>query len=82
MKDSADPLDGWPLEEMILRVQPAKKDIYGCLYLHIQAILLRFLQRIEGLNVSFQLFCTDALELPGILKECGVGKHSFDRIEV
>ncbi|TVY43017.1 hypothetical protein LOCC1_G004360 [Lachnellula occidentalis] len=82
MKDSAEPLEGWPMEKVILSTPPAKKDVYGCLYLHIQDVLLRFLQRIEGLTVSFQLFCVDAMDLPDILHNCGVGEHSFDRIEV
>ena len=81
MMDSADPVEGWPVKDWVNKA-PAKKDVYGRLFLYIQDVLLRFCRRIEELEVRFQLFQVDALELPTILKDCGIGKHSFDRIEV
>ncbi|TGO85026.1 hypothetical protein BPOR_0439g00050 [Botrytis porri] len=39
-------------------------------------------RRIENLKIRFQLFELDAVDLPGILKERGIAKDYFDRIEV
>ncbi|TVY19932.1 hypothetical protein LARI1_G002648 [Lachnellula arida] len=81
MMDSADPVEGWPLKDWFNKA-PAKKDIYGSLFLYVQEVLLRFCRRIERLDVRFQLLQVDALELPKTIENCGIDKHSFDRIEV
>lgn len=80
MKDSADPLEGWSIREVMMKAPPAKNDVYGCLSLCIQDALLRFHRRIEELDIRIQLFCVNALVLPDMLE--GRGLHSFDRIEV
>ena len=82
MMDSADPVEGWSVKDWVNKAPIAKKDVYGSLFFHIQDVLLRFCRRIEKLEVRFQIFQIDALELPTVIEGCGIGKHSFDRIEV
>ncbi|KAF7958784.1 hypothetical protein EAE96_002317 [Botrytis aclada] len=80
--DSADPLEGWPLNEHLSKPSPARNDIYGSLYFYLQDQLQSFCKRIENLKIRFQLFELDAVDLPDILKGRGIGKDYFDRIEV
>ncbi|KAI9731728.1 MAG: hypothetical protein M1834_004517 [Cirrosporium novae-zelandiae] len=82
MFDSADPLQGWPIDEIVRKAPPAKNDMYGSLFFYVQDALQQFCQQIGRLDVSFKLFQVDALELPNIIKQYGMGQHSFDRIEV
>ncbi|KAA8576352.1 hypothetical protein EYC84_006485 [Monilinia fructicola] len=82
MMDSADPLDGWAFEEFLSNPPPARNDIYGSLYFYLQYQLRNFCERIRNLQVHFQLFELDALDLPGLMKERGIEKQHFDRIEV
>ncbi|KAF7905570.1 uncharacterized protein EAF01_006091 [Botrytis porri] len=82
MMDSADPLQGWPFEAHYSKLLSARDDIYGSLYFYLQDQLQGFCKRIENLKIRFQLFELDAVDLPGILKERGIAKDYFDRIEV
>lgn len=82
MYDSADPLAGWPLDEVMSKAPPAKNDIYGSLFFYLQDLLLHYCQRLREINVNFHLFCLDVVELPGALKKDGVKPYLFDRIEV
>lgn len=82
MLDSADPLQGWPADEIIRNAPLAKNDLYGGLFIYLQDVLWRFCDRVSKLKVDFQLFQVDALRLPSLLKLYGIGRHSFDRIEV
>jgi hypothetical protein len=78
MRDSADPLDGWPAKDVESTLNgPAKADIYGKLFLQLQSVLRAFLDRIAGLRVSFRLLQVDARILPNHLTDA-----TFDRIEV
>lgn len=82
MMDSADPMQGWPFEEFLSKFPPARNDIYGSLYFYLQDQLRSFGRRIENLKIRFQLFELDAMNLPSIMKQRGIEKHYFDRIEV
>ena len=82
MLDSADPLEGWPIEEIVEKSPPAKNDIYGSLFFYLQDLLGRFCHRIGRLKISIQLFQVDARKLPSILEREGMKQYSFDRIEV
>jgi hypothetical protein len=78
MKDNADPLHGWSLEEVSNTLSgAATADIYGKLFYYLRGLLYAFLNRISGLNVSFKLLQLDASSLPGHLD-----KESFSRIDV
>lgn len=78
MRDNADPLNGWSLEEVENTSSgPAAADIYGKLFYHVRTVLRAFLIRLSGLQVSFQLFQLEASDLPHYL-----GGSSFSRIEV
>ena len=82
MLDSADPLEGWPIEEIIQKAPPAKNDIYGSLVFYLQDLLGLFCHRISRFKLSIQLFQVDARKLPSIVEREGMKKCSFDRIEV
>ena len=82
IKDSADPLEGWPIEEVIQKAPLAKHDIYGSLFMYIQDILLAFCRQIGRHKVFFELFHVDALELPDMVKQRSTATMFFDRIEV
>lgn len=80
--DSADPLDGWSMQDVLRSVPFAKNDVYGGMFNHVQDTLFEFCQKIQKLKVCFQLFHMNALELPRTLKQTGMDQSSFDRIEV
>lgn len=82
MMDSADPLEGRPIDEIIQKAPLAKNDLYGSLFFYIQDVLWRFCHQIGRLKVSLQLYQVDALKLPGIVEQYRGSRCSFDRIEV
>ncbi len=82
MLDSADPLEGWPVDEIIKKAPPAENDIYGSLFFYLQDVLGLFCQQIGRLKVSIQHFQIDARKLPTIVEHDEMGHCSFDRIEV
>lgn len=78
MKDNADPLDGWSLEDVAdVSSGPATADIYGKLFYYIRQLLRSFLDRLSSLDVSFKLFQVDASFLPDHFE-----LDAFSRIEV
>jgi hypothetical protein len=81
MPDSADPLYGWKLSEVLQEPHPAKHDIYGLLYLHIRKYLLKFCEKLRTLKLDVSLFCMDALDLPNRIENLD-DKRRYDRIEV
>ena len=82
MMDSADPLQGWPIDEIIQKAPLAKNDIYGSLFFYLQDVLWGFCNQISRLKLSIQLSQVDARKLPSILEQYKMGQNSFDRIEV
>ncbi|KAL9041133.1 MAG: hypothetical protein Q9214_004213 [Letrouitia sp. 1 TL-2023] len=82
MLDSADPLEGWPINEVLKKAPTAKNDLYGSLYFYLQDTLWQFCRQTGHLKVSIQLSQVDALRLPGILEQHIIGHCSFDRIEL
>ena len=82
MMDSADPLEGWPIDEVFQKAPLAKNDLYGSLFFYLQDVLWQFCHRIGGPKVSIQMSQVDALELPSIIKQYKKGRFLFDRIEV
>lgn len=81
MPDSADPLDGWKLSEVLEESHHAKDNLYGLLYLYVRQHLLKFCERLHNLTLDVSLFCMDALNLPSRLEELHDEKR-YDRIEV
>lgn len=77
MDDKADPLDGWPIRE-VARVQTmAKEDLYGKLYIYLQGVFQKFLDRLARVEIDFELLNMDAIQLPGNLQ-----KNKYARVEV
>ncbi|KAH7204657.1 hypothetical protein DER44DRAFT_666985 [Fusarium oxysporum] len=77
MFDSADPLDGWLLNEVEKTPTGlATFDIYGKLFHYVRSMLVKFLARAAKSTVAFQLLQVDAANLPDHVD------GSFDRIEV
>ncbi|KAL5342064.1 hypothetical protein BJX70DRAFT_386470 [Aspergillus crustosus] len=78
MRDSADPLDGWPSEEIAATsTGPATSDIYGKLFFYLRGILRPFLNQVHGSHISFRFFHLDVEAL-----SCELRAESFSRIEV
>ncbi|APA07182.1 hypothetical protein SS1G_04092 [Sclerotinia sclerotiorum 1980 UF-70] len=82
MMDSADPKEGWAINEFMSKPPPSRNDVYGSLYFYVLKQLEEFCQRMSNLKIRFQLCGLDAMDLPGILDERGTGGNFFDRIEV
>jgi hypothetical protein len=77
MDDKSDPMNGWPILEVLGLHSPAKEDRYGKLFTYLHRTFSTFLQRLLTKDVHFELLCTNATELPRSLP--GV---SYDRVEV
>ena len=82
MQDSADLLDGWPIDEVLPKAPAARQDVYGVLYFYLREVLFRFCHHFASLKLDFQLFQVNALRLPKILDRMGADQRYFDRIEV
>ncbi|KAK4148361.1 hypothetical protein C8A00DRAFT_39095, partial [Chaetomidium leptoderma] len=76
MDDKANPLDGWPIWEVLHQSWGAKEDWYGKLYAYLHHVLGRFLERLATSSVSFEMHCLDARELKNHL-----GRDQYTRIE-
>ena len=72
MEDQGDPLEGWPIDDIIDKAPPAKNDMYGSLFFYLQDLLGLFCRRMGRLKVSIQLFQVDARKLPSINKRDGM----------
>jgi hypothetical protein len=81
MPDSADPVVGWKLSEVLDEPHHAKGDLYGLLYFHVRRFLLKFCERLRNLKMNVSFFCMDAFYLPSRLEELH-GERRYDRIEV
>lgn len=77
MRDNADPLHGWSLEEVFTTSGAATPDTYGKLFYYLRGLLRSFLDRISCLKISFKLLHLDAADLPDHLADA-----SFSRIDV
>lgn len=79
MKDSADPLDGWSLPEILKQnAGPASNDIYGKLHRHVSELLRSFHRSLTSRQCTFRFLHKDANDLAENLQD----KLGFDRIEV
>ncbi|KAK8038412.1 hypothetical protein PG994_015179, partial [Apiospora phragmitis] len=76
MKDSADPLEGWPVADVRRSSGAAENDIYVKLYYYVLDLLTSVHRLLGKLKISFELFNTDAQELTKYCKDV-----QFDRIE-
>ena len=84
-KDSASPLDGWPVQSILSKTnvqRAAKNDLNGLLYFHIRSTIEQFCDRIQNpiSKTNFVLYCVDAAFLPRVFPMESHG--GFDRIEV
>ncbi len=70
------------MDEVLQKLPSAKNDIYGALFIYLKGLLTQFCKRIDDISISVQLFHLDAVNLPGTLRQYGIGEDSFDRIEV
>jgi len=82
MMDSANALEGWPIEEVIHRA-PAKNDLYGGMYHLVKDCLRQFCDGLALRPTEFTLLHVDAAKLPETLAVVNKEQPgSFDRIEV
>lgn len=77
MDDKSDPMNGWPILEVLSLHSPAKEDQYGKLFTYLHSTFSIFLRRILSHDVHFQSLCMNATELPRFLP-----RSSYDRVEV
>ncbi len=70
------------MDEVLQNLPSAKNDIYGALFTYLRDLLTKFCKRIADISISVQLFHLDAVHLPRMLRQYGIGEDSFDRIEV
>lgn len=78
MKDSAEPLDGWDVTDVLnADTGPATNDVYGKLFYYVTDLLSSFKRRTASLSVRFEMSCNPAEELGNHLKA-----DVFARIEV
>ncbi|KAE8361677.1 hypothetical protein BDV27DRAFT_26211 [Aspergillus caelatus] len=82
MPDSADPLQGWTLAEVLHASYGAKHDLYGQLYVHIKRYLETFCKRLHTLKLNICLFKKDAMDLPDKLATLRGKETFYDRIEL
>ena len=82
MPDSADPLQGWTLTEILRPSYGAKHDLYGQLYVNLKRKLHSFCERLHTLKLSICLFKQDAMDLPDKLATLRGRETFYDRIEV
>jgi hypothetical protein len=76
MMDSANPLEGWPIEDIMGMAPVAKNDLYGGLY-HLVKGFLQFCDGIALCPTRIQLLYVDAAELPGVLTVCWQRSTTF-----
>jgi len=77
MDDKSDPMNGWPILEVLDLHSPAKEDQYGKLFMYLHRTFSTFLQRLLTNDVHFGLLCANATELPRLISD-----DSYDRVEV
>ena len=82
MKDSADPLEGWALEETLKMTGSPNNDLYGGLYNYLKDLFSQFSKRLSVLDVSFHLTQVDAADLLKLWNQHKEKGSGFDRIEV
>ena len=79
MKDSADPLDGWSLPEILKQnAGPASNDVYGKLHRHLFELLRSFHRNLSARPSAFRFLHMDVSDLADHLRD----EPGFDRIEV
>lgn len=79
MNAGADPLAGWALSEVLEEPNPASKDLYGLLFLHVSRLLRKFCEKLRTVKLDVCLYQLDATVLP---EEIKAEKRLYDRIEV
>jgi hypothetical protein len=77
MDDKSDPMNGWPILEVLGSDSFAREDRYGKLFAFLHIKFSLFLQRLSSQDVHFEFHCTNATELSKLLS-----RNSYDRIEV
>jgi hypothetical protein len=77
MDDKSDPMNGWPILEVLGSHSLAREDQYGKLFAYLRTTFSLFLWRLSSHDVHFEFHCTNATELSKLLS-----KNSYDRIEV
>ena len=77
MDDKADPSGGWPILDVQQTSSPAPRDWYGKLFIYLHDVLKRFLDRLEKIRISFDLYNVDVKELPQHLEP-----NKYSKLEV
>ncbi|ROW09323.1 hypothetical protein VPNG_05867 [Cytospora leucostoma] len=78
LKDSSDPMDGWPISEVLDTHTAARDDVNGKLFQYIRSTLAVVHSRLRSLEISFQLFHGDIQRVIQLID----AEPRYDRIEV
>lgn len=82
MPDSASPLNGWKLSEVLESSYGAKEDIHGLLYFYLKHILLEFCEKLVSLKLHVSLFNMEPEHMPHGVATFRGDRRLYDRIEV
>lgn len=77
MRVTSDPIEGWPIDEVLKNELSPKNDIYGKLFYYIRDILEKFIIRLKSLKIDIEVHCCEAEKLAPRLTG-----QQFDRIDV
>ena len=78
MIDTADPLCGWSLSDILeTSIGNAAYDLYGKLFVHVATLLLSFKHRLSNVGATFELHNLEVADLEDTL-----APTTFARIEV
>lgn len=82
MPDSASPLGGWKLSEVMESSYEAKEDIHGLLYFHLKHIILKFCEKLTSFRVHVSLFNMKPEHMPNGVATFRGERQLYDRFEV
>lgn len=77
MVDNADPRAGWLEAEYRKHSLAARGDDFGAVFFYLLDLLVEFCECMRTAQVSFELFCTDAVDIGNYVND-----KRFDRVKV
>lgn len=78
MKDSSDPMDGWPISEVLNTHTASRDDMNGKLFQYIHSTFVVLHGRLHSLDMNFQLLQGDIQTVIQLID----ADLQYDRIEV
>ncbi|KAI3326332.1 hypothetical protein HD806DRAFT_552587 [Xylariaceae sp. AK1471] len=63
MRVNSDPIEGWPIDEVLKNELSPKNDIYGKLFYYVRDMLEKFIIRLKSLKIDIEVHCCEAEKL-------------------